>query len=182
VKSKRSAISIAMALLAALAIPVRPAGQKQQEHNNKLPHYRVVELGTLGGTFSGALAINSKGWVTGFSALPGDANLHALLWREGVKTDLGTLGGPNSTPNGFMDSASVNQQGEIAGAAESFAAAPLGENFFLCNFNDGLGLLCLPFFWEDGAMMSLPTLGGNNGAALSWVGQHRKPRKHSRLV
>jgi len=83
-----------------------------------------------------------------------------------VKTDLGTLGGPNSTPNGFMDSASINQRGEIAGASESSAADPLGENFFLCNFNDGLGLLCLPFLWEEGVMTLLPTLGGNNGAAF----------------
>jgi probable HAF family extracellular repeat protein len=165
-KSRMLIGTIAISLLATLAGPLRLAAQEQQEHNKKLPRYRVIDLGTLGGTVSGALAINSKGWVTGFSFLPGDANLHALLWRRGVKTDLGTLGGPNSTPNGFMDSASVNERGEIAGAAESSAADPLGENFFLCNFPDGLGLLCLPFLWEDGAMMPLPTLGGNNGAAF----------------
>jgi probable HAF family extracellular repeat protein len=90
--------------------------------------------------------------------------MHALLWRKGVKTDLGTLGGPNSTPNGFMTSSSVGQRGEIVGAAESSSPDPLGENFFLCGFNDGL--LCLPFLWEDGVMTPLPTLGGNNGAAF----------------
>jgi probable HAF family extracellular repeat protein len=118
----------------------------------------------LGGTFSDALGINSRGWVTGLSTLPSDASVHALLWRKGVKTDLGTLGGPNSTPNAFMTSSSVSQRGEIVGAAESSAADPLGENFFLCNFNDGL--LCLPFLWQEGAMTPLPTLGGNNGAAF----------------
>jgi uncharacterized membrane protein len=30
-----------------------------------------------------------------------------------VKTDLGTLGGPNSTPSIFMVNSSVNQKGEI---------------------------------------------------------------------
>jgi probable HAF family extracellular repeat protein len=165
-KSRILVLTTAISMFAALAGPVRLAAQEQQEHDKKLPRYKLIDLGTLGGTVSGALAINSKGWVTGFSFLPGDANRHALLWRKGVKTDLGTLGGPNSTPNGFMDSASVNERGEIAGAAESSAADPLGENFFLCNFPDGLGLLCLPFLWEDGALMPLPTLGGNNGAAF----------------
>jgi len=164
---KNLTVAIAViTLFAALAIPARLAAQEQQEHNKKLPRYKVIDLGTLGGTFSEALGINSKGWVTGLSTLPGDASVHALLWRKGVKTDLGTLGGPNSTPNGFMTSASVSQRGEIVGAAESSAADPLGENFFLCNFNDGLGLLCLPFLWHDGAMRPLPTLGGNNGAAF----------------
>jgi probable HAF family extracellular repeat protein len=163
-KSRILVLTTAISMFAALAGPVRLAAQEQQEPNKKLPGYRVIDLGTLGGTFSNALGVNNKGWVTGLATLPGDASVHALLWREGVKTDLGTLGGPNSTPNTFTGSSSVSQRGEIVGAAESSAADPLGENFFLCNFNDGL--LCLPFLWEDGAMTPLPTLGGNNGAAF----------------
>ena len=163
-KRSLTAATTVVTLFAALVGPARLAAQ--QERNNRLPHYRVTDLGTMGGTFSDALGINSKGWVTGLSTLPGDASLHALLWRKGVKTDLGTLGGPNSTPNGFRASSSVSVRGEIVGAAESSAADPLGENFFLCNFNDGLGLLCLPFLWQEGAMTPLPTLGGNNGAAF----------------
>jgi probable HAF family extracellular repeat protein len=151
-----------IALLAALGTSVRLAAQEQQGHSKKLPRYRVIDLGTVGGTLSDALGVNNKGWVTGWSSLPGDAILHAVLWRKGVRTDLGTLGGPNSST--FTNS-SVNARGEIVGAAESSAPDPLAENFFLCGFGDGL--LCLPFLWQDGAMTPLPTLGGNNGLAFA---------------
>lgn len=162
-KSRVLIRTIAISLLATLAIPVGLAAQEQREHNKKLSRYRVIDLGTLGGTFSNALGINNKGWVDGVAALA-DGTSHAVLWQKGVKTDLGTLGGPNSTPNVFRGSSSVSRQGEIVGAAESSASDPLGENFFLCGFTDGL--LCLPFLWQEGAMTPLPTLGGNNGAAF----------------
>jgi probable HAF family extracellular repeat protein len=161
VKSKSPANFIAIALLAALVGPARLAAQEHQEHNKKLPRYRVVDLGTLGGTFSDAFGINNKGWVDGVAALA-DGTSHAVLWRKGGKTDLGTLGGPNSST--FTNS-SVNERGEIVGAAESSAPDALGENFFLCGFNDGL--LCLPFLWQKGEMRPLPTLGGNNGLAFA---------------
>jgi len=76
-----AAIAI-VTLFATLAGPPRLAAQEQQEHNKKLSRYRVIDLGTLGGTFSDALGINSRGWVTGLSSLPGDASVHALLWRK----------------------------------------------------------------------------------------------------
>jgi probable HAF family extracellular repeat protein len=160
-KSNKLTCLMLLALFTTGTIPELLAAQEQQEHNKKLPRYRVIDLGTLGGTFSDALGVSNRGWVAGWSFLPGDANLHALLWRKGLKTDLGTLGGPNSST--FTNS-SVNERGEVVGAAESSALDPLGENFFLC-FNDGL--LCLPFMWQDGVMRSLPTLGGNNGVTFA---------------
>ena len=161
-KSNRLTRLMLLALFTTGTIPELLVAQEQQEHNKKLPRYRVIDLGTLGGTISDALGVSNRGWVAGWSYLPGDANLHALLWRKGVKTDLGTLGGPNSST--FTNS-SVNERGEVVGAAETSALDPLGENFFLCGFNDGL--LCLPFMWQDGAMRPLPTLGGNNGVAFA---------------
>jgi len=50
-KTLAAAITL-ITLCTALAIPARLAAQEQQEHNNKLPHYGVIDLGTLGGTVS----------------------------------------------------------------------------------------------------------------------------------
>jgi hypothetical protein len=82
-KRSLTAATTVVTLFAALVGPARLAAQ--QEHNNRLPHYWVIDLGTMGGAFSDALGINSKGWVTGLSTLPGDASLHALLWRKGIR-------------------------------------------------------------------------------------------------
>src|SRR5215470_12293696 len=80
-------------LFAALAVPGRLAAQEQKK---ELPRYRVIDLGTLGGSFSEGRGINNRGWVTGTASLPNNTSQHRFLWQKGVKTDLGTLGGPNS--------------------------------------------------------------------------------------
>jgi probable HAF family extracellular repeat protein len=150
-------------LLAVLLTLARLAAQEQAPPNGRhFQHYTETDLGTLGGTFSQGFGINNEECVDGHATLSGDTALHAFLWRKGVMTDLGTLGGPNSST--FTNS-SVNERGEVVGAAESSALDPLGENFFLCGFQDGL--LCLPFVWQDRAMRPLPTLGGNNGLAFA---------------
>lgn len=71
-------------------------GQTPQEDAAVRPRYTVTSLGTLGGTFSTAQGINNSGWLTGDANLTGDQTEHATVWRNGVITDLGTLGGPNS--------------------------------------------------------------------------------------
>src|SRR5438552_15146154 len=58
--------------------------------------YQVSNLASLGGTSSGGNSINDQSWAAGYSRLP-DRNRHATLWRNGSLTDLGTLGGPNSS-------------------------------------------------------------------------------------
>ena len=82
----------------------------------------LVDLGTLGGT-STFLAyrpddpdatMNSRGEVTGSSALPGDASYHAFLWSaERGMLDLGTLGGAGSHGNAVSDS------GHVAGTSNT---------------------------------------------------------------
>jgi probable HAF family extracellular repeat protein len=82
----------------------------------------------------------------------------AAINVDGLKFDLGTLGGPNSWMNGF---AGINERGEAVGLAETAVPDPNGED--ICGF--GTHLTCSPFLWKDGRMSALPTLGGNNGQA-----------------
>src|SRR5207253_335318 len=131
-----------------LAIPARLAAQEQK--------YIVTDIGTLGGTFGEANALNNKAWVVGDAKLPGDTVRHAFLWRKGLMKNLGTLGGPNSL------AAALNERGEVTGFSDTSTPDPLTEDF--CFF--GTNLRCLPFLWQNGTMAPLPTLGGNNGQAF----------------
>ena len=120
-------------------------------------HYAVIDLGTLGGSFSLAYAINDKGQVDGFSTIPGDGAIHSFLFANGGMTDLGTLGGPNS-----QSFAGLNNATQVPGSSDTSTSDPNGEDF--CGF--GTNLICLAFVWQNGAMAPLPTLGGNNSQAV----------------
>ena len=159
-KRNSSAYITALTLFAALAIPVELAAQQEQRQNKPLRHYTVTDLGTLGGTFANAEAINNRGWVEGTSTLP-DGNQHAFLWRSGILTDLGTLGGPNSGFTSLIPDFGPSERGQAIGQAETSTPDPLGVDF--CLF--GTKLVCLPFLWQNNVMRSLPTLGGSNGIA-----------------
>ncbi len=136
-------------ILAVLALPTQCLARGQ-----KLPHYTVIDLGTLGGTFSETGGISDSGWVQGDSSLPGDIYEHAYLWRNGVMTDLGTLGGPDS-----WSGLGTNIWGDGVGFAETTTPDPLNENW--CGADD----ICLPYLWRSDLqkMIALPLLGGNNG-------------------
>ena len=154
-KSRMLALLTAMTLFAALAVPVWLAAQ---EHNPKPSRYTVTDLGTLdGGTYSLAGGLSNTGWVEGYSTLS-SGTTHAVLWRKGIMTDLGTLGGPTSDA-GWRP----NDSGDAAGGSETGAVDPNAENF--CGYGDNL--ICLPFFWRNSTrkMTALPTLGGNNAWA-----------------
>jgi probable HAF family extracellular repeat protein len=161
-KSKNSANFIALTLFVALAITVRLAAQEDHEQEKEHRHYSIIDLGTLGGTFSVAQGINDKGWVAGYATLPGDQVQHSVLWVNRVKIDLGTLCGPN----GGGDQGGnfrPNERGEVPGFAQTSDPSPLDVS---CPFA-GPVLICLPFIWKDGVKTTLPTLGGVNGAATA---------------
>jgi len=134
-KSKTLTCFTAMTLLTVLVAPLQLIAQHAR--------YTVTDLGTLGGTFSEADGINNRGSVEGTSTLPGDTTLHAFLWRNGVMTDLGTLGGPNS-----VASWRPSESDKVGGRAETSTPDPLGEDF--CDL--GTHLICLPFLWQKGVI------------------------------
>jgi len=128
--------------------------------------YHVINLPSLRGTRSIGNSVNNRGWVAGYSNLPGDQSRHAILWRHGLAIDLGTLGGPNSNVAWPVK----NNRGIIVGIAQTATPEPLGERWSCSAFFPGpnnTGFTCLGFVWEDGVMRALPTLGGNNGFATA---------------
>src|SRR5882724_5158373 len=74
-----------------------PVQAQRPEATKARQQYQVSNLPSLGGTNSGGNSINNQTWVAGYSRLSGDQTRNATLWRNGVLTPLGTLGGPNSS-------------------------------------------------------------------------------------
>jgi probable HAF family extracellular repeat protein len=128
---------------------------------------RIINLGTFGGNQSFGLAMNNRDQVVGWALNtiadpispwgPFGTQMRAFLWQNGMKRDLGTLGGPDSLAY------YVNDQSQVAGAA-----------FTDSTINPVTGMPTLhPFFWENGRMIDLGSLGGTQGspAALNQEGQ-----------
>jgi probable HAF family extracellular repeat protein len=101
-----------------------------------------TDLGTLGGSLSGANGINNSSQVAGSSKINGDLATHATLWVNGIATDLGTLGGTNSYGYG------INDLGQVVGRSDTASGAQHAA------------------LWINGIATDLGTLGGNNSFAF----------------
>jgi probable HAF family extracellular repeat protein len=163
--TKRS-IQILFTILIAVCCgaTLAPALAQGQVQAKAKAQYQISDLPTLGGTSSGGNSINDLSWVAGYSRLP-DRNRHATLWRNGALTDLGTLGGPNSSVTWNVK----NTEGVIVGISQTATLEPLGEFWSSAAFYstpNNVGYINLGFVWEGGPMRGLPNFpGGNNGFA-----------------
>lgn len=125
----------------------------------------VTDLGVLpGGASSNAAWITANGLIVGTSQngqidplFSGFPEMHAVIWRDGAITDLGTL------PEGGYESVgiSANNDGHIVGFALNTNPDPFslaGPGFFPTQTR--------AFLWRGGTMQDLGTLGGNDAAAF----------------
>jgi probable HAF family extracellular repeat protein len=109
----------------------------------------AIDLGTLGGRTSGAVAVNNSGQVVGTSDMIRSAYLpdHAFSWTQaGGMVDLGSLGGSRS------EATAVNDSGQVVGdstTASGYVHA---------------------FMWtQPGGMVDLGTLGDASGFTDSYA-------------
>jgi probable HAF family extracellular repeat protein len=126
--------------------------------------YQVSNLPGLGGTSNGGNSINDQTWVSGYARLP-SRDRHAALWRNGVLSDLGTLGGPNSSVTWNVK----NTAGIIVGISQTADPQLFGESWSSAAFYstpNNVGYINLGFVWQNNQMRGLPNFpGGNNGFA-----------------
>ncbi|MGA8619119.1 MAG: hypothetical protein WB660_11455 [Candidatus Sulfotelmatobacter sp.] len=155
---------LGLTLVFALALPGGLAAQKAQTRH--VSNYQVFTLpNTLGGTTSGANAINDLGWAMGFATSPANTT-EAAAWIEGRMIKLGIL--PGGTNSSVPWESVKNNQGLIVGISDTSIVQPRGEVFSCAEagFIPYSGNTCLGFLWQPpGFMSALPTLGGDNGFA-----------------
>jgi probable HAF family extracellular repeat protein len=115
-----------------------------------------IDLGVLpGGTESLGVYINDSGQVIGFSTVDSTPDpfgflgepTHTFIWENGVKHDIGTLGGLDA----FPDTGCSGQTPNVVAGVSSISDA----------INPSTGLPTVDnFIWKNGNMIDLGNLGG----------------------
>ena len=145
---------------------------------------KITDMGTLGGNNSEPAGINNWGQVVGgaqnaipdayasglgpcfsLNCWPSATEIHAFRWQYGNMRDLGTLGGNDSAAT------LVNDLGQIAGVSYT-STTPNGTT--------GLPTQD-PFFWDNGKMVDIGTLGGTFGNPW-WMNQRGRVVGQSNLA
>jgi probable HAF family extracellular repeat protein len=156
-KTRLLHLSLVLSLVTATTMPV---ALNAQSSNSQPPHYKIVDLGTLGGSFSIPFDISNSGRVAGAATTPEEFE-HAVYWEGGQIHDVGALQGFGSGINSQADGRSGH---ELLGILSEISATdPLSEDF--CGF--GSPLVCSAGLWRDGVMSPLPTFGGTNSAVMT---------------
>jgi len=173
-KNRRYTRFIAMTLFA-VALPAGVAAQDAtQNATAKHHHYKLIDLGTLGGPQSVIFetanrALNQRGTVTYIADTANfDPNnpqnptflypdnyldpyiQHAVLWHDGKKTDLGALPGGTSSVMVW-----INDPGVIVGASTLGLIDPL------TGYPETAATI-----WKDDRIFKLEGLGGNESTAF----------------
>ena len=151
-------------LFATLAVQAQP---RAHEDNPKPPRYKVIDLGTLGGTYSYAYGLNNGDVVAGGAATPsqiGGVFQTAFLWDDGHTINLGTLGGATCSDCN-SEAGGPNASGVSPVISETANFDKNKEDF--CGF--GTHRQCLAAIWKEGALKALPTLAGGNNAQVLWI-------------
>jgi probable HAF family extracellular repeat protein len=110
------------------------------------PAYTLTDLGTLGGSMSGATAINDRGQVIGQSTIAPDSFVtHSFFWSPGGgMVDVGTLGGSGT------QAIALNNAGQVVGWSDT----ALGPRH--------------AFSWtSEGGIVDLGTFGGQRSRAAA---------------
>ena len=111
------------------------AGAETRSTTQSVSQGSITDLGTLGGTNSGANAVNSAGDIVGYADLAGTGtDPRAFVWHNGVMTNLGTLG---VDANGTSES-SYAQGVNDAGAVAGFSSTPLSRRAHAVVWSNGL--------------------------------------------
>jgi probable HAF family extracellular repeat protein len=149
-----------------------------------------LDLGTIGGSAGNSYAwgINAAGHVVGESSVPEGAARHAFLYRDGVMTDLGTLGGTNSVAGSINDADQIVGWSDIAGDSEQHAflysggtmtdLGTFGGTISIANDINNAGVVVgvsllngdaveRAFRYQGGSLEDLGTLGGSASDATS---------------
>ena len=142
----------------------------------------IHDLGTLGGTWSRARAVNETGMIVGAAALAG-GEVHAFSWKDGVMIDLGTLRG-----QAFSEAFAIAPDGAPLGiSCDSPSAAPARCHVVrfdrsglsdLGGLSDAMGVIAMDpasdvalyrypseaFLWREGVVYDI----SGEAAAYAW--------------
>lgn len=159
-------VASAMVLVAVLAGAALSAAGTGRTAISRQAHWVITDLDPQGVENSGAVAINDRGQVVGWSVSPWDG----FLWQKGTRRDLGMLGSPSDiNESGQIVGQTYTQSGEYhafvwqdgtmtdlgtLGSGESKAVA-INDSGWIVGANALAGDNWRAFLWQNGKMTDL---------------------------